>query len=121
VRDLGDRAAYARAFAACKDRFRYGRFMGGLRLNSCVFSKDSHRLAPFQQNSGSFAGVKTIALAIFSWEFAFFDFWCQTPGFGQEHPRLENPLFLHFGLPPSAHSDAFLPGFSGFRYGRVRP
>jgi hypothetical protein len=82
---------------------------------------DSHGLAPFQQKFGSFAGGKTIVMALFSRENAFFDRRCQTPVFGQEHPRLENPLFLHFGLPPSAHSDAFLPGFSGFRYGWVRP
>jgi hypothetical protein len=43
------------------------------------------------------------------------------PDFGQEHLRLEIPLFLHFGLPPTDHSDTFLPGFSGFRYGRTRP
>jgi hypothetical protein len=82
---------------------------------------NSHRLAPFQQKSGSFQGVKTIAIVVFSREFAFFDRRCLTPVFGQEYPRLEIPLFLHFGLPLSAHSDAFLPGFSGFHYGWVRP
>jgi hypothetical protein len=82
---------------------------------------DPHHLARFQQESGSFQGVKTIAIALFSREFAFFDPRCQPPVFGKEHPRLENPLFLHIGLPLSAHSDAFLPGFSGFRYGWERP
>jgi hypothetical protein len=82
---------------------------------------NSHRLAPFQQKSGSFQGLKTIAIALFSRENAFFDRRCQTPGFGQEHPRLENPLFLRFGLPPSAHSDSFLPGFPAFHYGWGRP
>ena len=98
----------------------YGRFVGGLRSNSCVCSMDSHRLAPFQQNSGSFAGVKTIAIALFSWEFAFFDLRCQTPVFWKVLSRLEIPLFLHFGLPSTDHSDTFLPGFSAFHYGRLR-
>jgi hypothetical protein len=57
---------------------------------------DSHRLAPFQQKSGSFAGGKTIAIALFSWEFAFFDLSMPPPVFGKDHPRLEIPLFLHF-------------------------
>jgi hypothetical protein len=100
---------------------RYGRFVGGLRPDSWFFGSIQHGLAPDQRFWGSFAGVKTIAIALFSWENAFFDLRCQTPVFGQEHPRLEIPLFLHFGLPPTDHSDTFLPGFSGFHYGWVRP
>jgi hypothetical protein len=80
-----------------------------------------HLLASFRQASGSFAEVKTIAIALFSWEFAFFELRCQTPVLGKDHLRLENPLFLHVGLPPSAHSDAFLPGFPARRYGRTHP
>jgi hypothetical protein len=95
--------------------------MGGLRLNSCVFSRNSHCLAPFQRKSGSFEGVETIAIALFSREIAFFDGRCQTPVLGKDRLRLEIPLFLHFVLGATDHSDAFLPGFSGFHYGWVRP
>ena len=77
-----------------------GRFVGGFSDLSCVFSRIWHRLAPFQQKSGSFQGGKTIAIALFSWEFAFFDRRCQTPVFGKDHPRLEIPLFLHFRTTP---------------------
>jgi hypothetical protein len=82
---------------------------------------DSHGLAPFEQESASFRGSKTIADRVFSWEFAFFDHLSQTPVFWKECFRLEIPLFLHFGLLLSAHSDAFLPGFPGDRYGRTPP
>jgi hypothetical protein len=95
--------------------------VGGFSIFACVFRGFGHRFAPFEQKSGSFQGVKTIAIVVFSRENAFFEHWCQTPDSGQEHPRLEIPLFLHFGLPPTDHSDTFLPGFSGFHYGWVRP
>jgi hypothetical protein len=85
--------------------------VGGFKSFGRCFRGFGHRFAPFEQKSGSFAGVKTIAIALFSRAFAFFDRRCQTPVFGQEHLRLENPLFLHFGLPSTDHSDAFLPGF----------
>ena len=100
---------------------RYGRFVGGFGTFAGCFRGFGHRLAPLRQESGSFQGVKTIATALFSWEFAFFDHRCQTPVFGQVHPRLEIPLVLHFGRPPTDHSDAFLPGFSAVHHGGSRP
>ena len=95
--------------------------MAGFSTNSCVFSMDSHRLAPDQHFSGSFEGVKTIAISLFSWEFAFLTPRCQTPVFGKVHLRLEIPLFSHFRGRPTDHSDTFLPGFSAFRCGRTHP
>jgi hypothetical protein len=70
--------------------------MGGFSADSCSFRGFGHRFAPFQQKSGSFEGVKTIVIALFSRENALFDLRCQTPVFGQEHLRLENPLFFAF-------------------------
>jgi hypothetical protein len=76
--------------------WRFGRFVVVFSADSCVFSMDSHRLAPFEQESGSFQGSKTKAIALFSWEFAFLTPRCHTPVFGKHHLRLEIPLFLHF-------------------------
>jgi hypothetical protein len=95
--------------------------VGGSSTFPGHFRGFGHRSAPFQQKLGSFQGIETIAIALFSWEFAFFDHRCQTAVLGKEHPRLEIPLFSHFGLPPTDHSDTFSPGFSAFHYGRMRP
>jgi hypothetical protein len=50
-------------------------------MDSRRLSGFEHRFASFQEKSGSFQGVKTIAIALFSRENAFFDRRCQTPGF----------------------------------------
>ena len=102
-------------------RGHFGWFVAGFCTFACVFRGFGHRLAPLQQKSGSFEGGKTIAIALFSRGNAFFDRRCPTPIFAKVLPRLEIPLFLQFGLPPTDHSDAFLPGFSGFRCGGTRP
>jgi hypothetical protein len=74
--------------------------VGGSSIFAGCFRGFGHRFAPFQQESGSFAGGLPIAIALFSWEFAFFDLSMPPPVFGKGHLRLEIPLFLHFGLPP---------------------
>jgi hypothetical protein len=82
-----------------------------------VFRMDSHRLAPFPPESASFQGGKTIAIALFSREFAFSTTGATPPFFEKPMSPWKSRCFCISDYHPAPIAMRFCQVFQRFTLG----